>query len=149
MDDPRKIELPVRVYGPIPPETRRKISNLEAETVCGGRDGFVWNRGPQKNLAVTGYCAEPRCMTEGACPAPRFVPHQPQYTELDDASPTARRREISIREAVAAVKEFHRRAVKRGARPDTRTDREIAKHILTTWTKMAVALAGKGDWTPG
>jgi hypothetical protein len=155
MDDPRKlhkiIDLPPGLEVPVSPPKRliKQIHNLEEQTVCGGRDQMLWKDGPKRNIAVTAYCAEPLCIDTGECPAARYVPHLPQYTELDQESPTNRRRKIDIREAVAAVREFHKRAARRGARPETRTDREIAKHVLTVWTKTLRAIGSKGDWMIG
>jgi hypothetical protein len=150
--DPRDdIVLPPGVGTPLtpPPEIRQRINHLEELTVCGGRDGFVWEAGPHAGQAVTGWCAEPLCMDTGVCPAPRFVPHLQQSTHLDAENPLNHSRTITLSEAAAAVRIFHDRAHRRGAALDDRTDSQIASYVKRVWDKMRRSMAGPGDWRFG
>lgn len=137
----------VRVIGP-PKALAEKLKDLERTTVCGGRDEFVWGSGQEKNLAVSGYCAEPLCIDTGECTGPRWVPNLQQYTLIDLESEYAKPRRMSPKEVLRAINEFTRRARKRGARPDDRTDEVKVKFAGDVWRRTIKAIRGDGDWTP-
>lgn len=129
-----------------PAAVAEAIRDLDSRTACGGRVTFTWATGPKKDLPVTTYCVTPACIDTGACPAPRFVPHIDQYTHLDPDYPFRRPRRMEIPEIIAAVREAARLA--EGAKPERRTDAEIADDVGEVWKRTMQHIKG-GGWRIG
>lgn len=119
-------------------------------TALAGREGaacdqafvVVWPKGEWKGMPVTGYCAEPLCITTGQCTGTRFVPHIDQWTTTD---PELRsRRKLTRNEIVAAVRAMARRAAQQTGRDEERTDKEILAHVKMVWIKTIEAIKGQG-----
>lgn len=121
----------------------------ETQTPCGMPFTVVWTGGPKKGLPVTAYCAEPLClrpgMEPGPCTGPRFVPHPQQYTVADPNNPIRRQRVPDPQELVEAAIVCGQKATKITKVADTRTRKEIARHIGITWQLMRKAMGG-GRW---
>ena len=132
----------------IPP--RALVQALEGSisgALCEQKMQIVWPSGPWRGMPITGYCAEPLCITEGVCTGPRFVPHIDQWTTTE---PRLRsRRSPEPREVLAAVRLFAKKAAAQTHREDERTDREVLGHVKAVWIKTIQHIRGKGDWRPG
>lgn len=125
------------------------IKQLEGSVegaLCEQRMQLVWPTGPRKGLPVTGYCAEPLCINEGACTGTRFVPHAEQYTST--IPEMRQKRTLAPDEVVGAVRTFAKRAALTTGRDEDRTDKEILAHVKTVWMKTIRYVRGKGDWRP-
>jgi hypothetical protein len=141
------VEVPAEINVVMTPP-RALINALDKSegALCGQRYALTWDTGPWKGLPVTGYCAEPRCITEGLCTGTRFVPHIDQYTDLNPDNKNRRRRKLDKDEAVAAVRQFAHRAAVETGRDEDRSDKEILGFIKMVWIKTINAIRGDGDW---
>ena len=121
----------------------------EGKPVCGGRVEFEWPAGEFRGKALTLYCAEPKCMTEGECTGPRFVPHIDQYTHLDPDAPGRKTRKLTVKEIVLGIERATLLASERGARPSLAIkDRDqIAKYAGMVWRRTLKAIRGNGNWS--
>lgn len=129
-----------------PLELIKKLEGSMEGALCDQRMQLQWPKGPWKGLPVTGYCAEPLCITEGFCTGPRFVPHLDQYTST--VPEMRRKRVMEPQEVVAASRSFAKRAALQTHRDDERSDKQILDHVKLVWTKMIEQIRGKGDWRP-
>jgi hypothetical protein len=139
----------------VPPELLRNIDpprtlvrDLDmGKPVCGGRVEFVWPEGRWKGKAFTAYCAEPKCMTEGECTGPRFVPHLDQFTHLDPDDPRRKPRKMTMAEVVQGVERATQLKAPDGARPSLAlgTRDEIAKYVGMVWKRTLASIRG-GGW---
>jgi hypothetical protein len=152
-EPPEKIiEVPPEILRDnAPPEPlKRALANTEQTTPCGMPYTVVWTGGPKKGLPITAYCAEPLCIRPGAepgqCTGPRFVPHPQQYTKVDPNDPWRVLRVPDAQECVEAAIQCGEKATRITRVRDTRTRKEIAHHIGTTWRLMRRAIEGGGQW---
>jgi len=133
-----------------PEPLKRALANTEQNTPCGMPFTVVWTGGPKKGLPITTYCAEPLCIRPGRepgqCTGPRFVPHPQQFTSVDPQDPLRRRRVPDAQECVEASIQAGLKATKITKVRDTRTRKEIGRHIGMTWSRMRQAVTGGGKW---
>lgn len=121
-----------------PPESIQKAL-LDGKRPCGeGRFAWQWAKGPTKGEPIVVYCAEPRCLTEGACTGPRFVPSIGQFDNKGNP------RKVSLSEGVLASRLGAEQAREQTGRGDDRSDDEIAKHVAITWQRGQAAAKGGG-----
>lgn len=130
-----------------PQSIARDLARTEQLTPCGMPYTVVWNGGPARGLPVTAYCAEPLCLDTGSCTGPRFVPHLDQFDRTDPQDPQRRRRRVIPGELVAAARECAKKSAKLTGVDDTRSDKEIARHIGMVWQRMIASIKGDGKWT--
>ena len=133
-----------------PAPLKRALANTEQSTPCGMPFTVIWTGGPKKGLPISAYCAEPLCIRvgqePGQCTGPRFVPHPQQYTSSDPTDPFRRRRVPDAQECVEAAIQCGNKATRITHVRDTRTRKEIGRHIGMTWQRMRTAVTGGGKW---
>lgn len=127
-----------------PKELIRALDGSVEGSLCDQKMQVVWPSGPWKGMPLTGYCAEPLCITEGVCTGTRFVPHVDQWTTTDVNLRS--RRTPEPREMIMAVRLFAKRAAAQTGRDEDRTDSEILSHIKLVWRKTIEQIRGQGEW---
>jgi len=131
-----------------PPKELVKALGDRTGYACDQAFELVWPSGPWKGMPITGYCAEPLCLTEGSCTGTRFVPHIDQWTTTNRE--VRSRRVPEPKEIVAAVRSMAKRAAAQTGRDEERSDREILAHVRLVWTKTIESLRGEnGKWRRG
>ena len=129
-----------------PPKALIKALDGREGAACDQAFVVVWPKGEWKGMPLSGYCAEPLCITTGQCTGTRFVPHLDQWTTTD--VDLRRRRRPEPREIVAGVRAMARRAAQQTGRDEDRTDKEILAHVKMVWLKTIASIRGQGGgWT--
>jgi hypothetical protein len=125
-----------------PPKALIRALEGRQDAACGQAFQLVWQNGPWKGKPVTGYCAEPLCITEGACTGTRFVPHVDQWTSTDVNFRV--RRKMGPKEVIAASRQFAHMAAAQTGRDEERTDAAILDHVKMVWRKTIEHIRGQG-----
>lgn len=128
------IDIPTEIDALVtPPRSLIRLLASREGAMCGQAFELVWETGPWQGWPVTGYCAEPLCITEKVCTGTRFVPHVDQWTTSDPSF--RQRRKMTGKEILAAVRMFGHKAYAETGRDEDRTDKEILAHVKLVWRK--------------